>query len=497
MEQNIENIYKNGYDKNSVLIIGSGPSGILASKYLSKNNNIICIENREDIGGQWNFDKYNEENHPNLQQTAFYHHYGVWSSSLYENLQANLPRFQMTFKGFPTKPEYQEFMKAEEFYEYLQDYCAHHQLKKYMLFNTFVSSVRLIKNLSEDEKQNKGQLLTKRFLIEIKDSSDYRKNVRYLQADNVIVATGHYSVPNYPKISNLELFQGEKFHTHYFRQNYLQKFTNKHLVIYGGSQSAQDLLCIILKQTDRSQHPYKITLIANIVIIDRFKQSEAYKEEIKNKQLALAVTNVKGFVSEKSLILESGEYVENIDILMFASGYQYCFPFLENSNDNLIEFVKENERKNCFGPLYKRLFCVREPNLIFLGMTFNTATIQQMFERQVICAQRFIDKIISLPSQEDMLKDFEYDFQKSQYNFKDGRDFFKVSHFTGQNEYEYSKQLCELAQMQFDEEFNAYVKNIFVPISEKTVLKGNYPWMKQEKISHLIPESYSPKEDLF
>ncbi|KAL4485422.1 hypothetical protein ABPG72_008290 [Tetrahymena utriculariae] len=497
MEQNIENIYKNGYEKNSVLIIGSGPSGILATKYLQKNNNIICIDNREDIGGLWHFDKYNEETHPNLKQTSFYHYYGVLPSSLYENLQANLPKFQMTFKGFPTKLEYQDFMKAEEFQEYLQDYCAHHKLKKFMLFNTFISSVRLIKNLSEEEKQNTGQLLTKRFLIEIRDSTDYRSNVRYLQADNVIVAIGHYSVPNYPKISSLELFQGKKFHTHYFRQNYLQKFVNKHLVIYGGSQSAQDLLFIILKQTDSSLHPQKITLIANQLVIDIFRQSEAYKDEIKNEKLALAVTNVKGFVSDKSLILESGEYVENIDILMFATGYQYCFPFLENTNDNLIEFVKENERKNCFGPLYKRMFCVREPNLIFLGMTFNTMTIQQMFERQVICAQRFIDKIINLPSQEFMLKDFEQDFQKSQYNFKDGRDFFKVSHFAGQDEYEYSKQLCELASMQFDEEFNAYVKKIFVPIQQNTVQKGNYPWMKQQKITHLIPEFYSPKEDLF
>ncbi|KAL4467596.1 hypothetical protein ABPG73_022022 [Tetrahymena malaccensis] len=349
----------------------------------------------------------------------------------------------MTFKGFPPKPQYQDFMKAEEFQEYLQDYCAHHQLKKYMLFNTFVSSVRLIKNLSEEEKQNANQLLTKRFLIEIKDSSDYRQNIRYLQADNVIVATGHCS-------------------------------------------------------TDSSLHPQKITLIANKGIIDTFRQSLAYKEEIENQKLALAATDVKGFVSEKSLILESGENVENIDILLFATGYQYCFPFIENSRDNLIEFVKENERKNCFGPLYKRMFCVREPNLIFLGMTFNTATIQQMFERQAICAQRFIDKIISLPSQELMQKDFEQDLQKSQYNFKDGRDFFKVSHFTGQKiEYEYSKQLCELSQMKFDEEFNAYVKNIFVPIAENTIFKGNYPWMKQEKVSHLIPENYSPKEDLF
>ncbi|KAL4438317.1 hypothetical protein ABPG74_009740 [Tetrahymena malaccensis] len=498
MQQSIEDIYKNSYEKNSVLIIGCGPQGILATKYLYKNNNIICIDNREDIGGQWLFDQYNEETHPNLEQSAFYHYYGVLPSSLYENLQANLPKFQMTFKGFPPKPQYQDFMKAEEFQEYLQDYCAHHQLKKYMLFNTFVSSVRLIKNLSEEEKQNANQLLTKRFLIEIKDSSDYRQNIRYLQADNVIVATGHCSVPNYPKISNLDLFKGQKQHTHYFRYNYLQKLANKHLVIYGGSQSAQDMLFIILKQTDSSLHPQKITLIANKGIIDTFRQSLAYKEEIENQKLALAATDVKGFVSEKSLILESGENVENIDILLFATGYQYCFPFIENSRDNLIEFVKENERKNCFGPLYKRMFCVREPNLIFLGMTFNTATIQQMFERQAICAQRFIDKIISLPSQELMQKDFELDLQKSQYNFKDGRDFFKVSHFTGQKiEYEYSKQLCELAQMQFDEEFNAYVKNIFVPIAENTVLKGNYPWMKQQKVSHLIPENYSPKEYLF
>ncbi|KAL4485423.1 hypothetical protein ABPG72_008291 [Tetrahymena utriculariae] len=497
MQQKREDFYQKNYNKNSVVIIGSGPCGILATKYLKENNNVICIDNREDIGGQWHFDDYNEENHPNLQQNSFFHHYGTLPSSLYENLQANIPKYLMTFKGFPSKAEYQEFMKAEEFQQYLQDYCAYHNLKQYMLFKKFVSSVKLVKNLNADEKEKAAFTLDKKFLIEIKDAENYMESIRYLQADNVIVATGHYSVPNYPKISDLQLFKGIQLHSHYFRQKHIKKFTGKHIVIYGTSMSAQDLLYIILQQTDASLQPKKVSVIGNQMAIDRLRQSEAYKDEINCSKLGLLPTYIQKVLNEKSLILESGEKVEDVDVILYATGYQYSFPFLENQIDNLIEFVPENERKNSCGPLYKRIFSVKEPNLIFLGLTYNTISIQQIFERQAIIAQRFIDKLITLPCQEDMLKDYQEDFKQSQSKFVDGRDYLKVSYFAGLNEIEYSKQLSELAGMQLDEQFNKYIKEIYVPISVNLLQKGNYPQMKQQQISHLLPLNYNPDEALF
>jgi cation diffusion facilitator CzcD-associated flavoprotein CzcO len=87
----------------------------------------------------WNADFKTEENHEDLEKDSFYNHYGALPSSMYENLITNLPKALMTFKGFPVKEEYNEFMSQENFLEYLNDYVDNFDLRRYFKFNTFVS----------------------------------------------------------------------------------------------------------------------------------------------------------------------------------------------------------------------------------------------------------------------------------------------------------------------------------------------------------------------
>lgn len=71
---------------------------------------------------------------------------------MYEDLICNDNKFGMCFKGFPFKAEYAEYMKREEFYQYLLDYVTHWKLRQLILFKTFVSGVRLTSNMTEEEK---------------------------------------------------------------------------------------------------------------------------------------------------------------------------------------------------------------------------------------------------------------------------------------------------------------------------------------------------------
>ena len=88
-----------------VVVIGGGPCGILSLKHLIGKADIFCFESKADIGGMWHFDPVNELTHPDLSNDPYYKLYGVLHSSLYENLQANLPKASMVFKGFPPLPE--------------------------------------------------------------------------------------------------------------------------------------------------------------------------------------------------------------------------------------------------------------------------------------------------------------------------------------------------------------------------------------------------------
>lgn len=59
------------------MIIGSGPCGIIATRYLKEKNNVICIENKEDIGGQWLGDPYTENDHPSLAGNSYFNDHSV------------------------------------------------------------------------------------------------------------------------------------------------------------------------------------------------------------------------------------------------------------------------------------------------------------------------------------------------------------------------------------------------------------------------------------
>ena len=57
--------------------------------------------------------------------------------------------------------------------------------------------------------------------------------------DFVIVATGHFSVPNVPHFEGVEKFPGRVMHAHDFRD--AQEFSGKRLLIVGASYSAEDI----------------------------------------------------------------------------------------------------------------------------------------------------------------------------------------------------------------------------------------------------------------
>lgn len=102
-------------------------------------------------------------------------------------------------------------------------------------------------------------------------------------------------------------------------------------------------------------------------MIEAQSKSDCYLEEMTTGRLVYKSGNITKFNSPNSILLDNGEIIENVDNVLYATGYQYSYPFLEKNShiDNIIEFY--NERKNSFGPLYRRMFAVREPNLIFLG----------------------------------------------------------------------------------------------------------------------------------
>jgi trimethylamine monooxygenase len=57
--------------------------------------------------------------------------------------------------------------------------------------------------------------------------------------DNVIVASGHFSVPNVPEYPGFDKFNGRVLHAHDFRD--AREFKGKDLLLLGSSYSAEDI----------------------------------------------------------------------------------------------------------------------------------------------------------------------------------------------------------------------------------------------------------------
>ncbi|KAL4511813.1 hypothetical protein ABPG72_012658 [Tetrahymena utriculariae] len=482
----------------SILIIGGGPSGMVACKYLAKKHNVLCIEGKEEVGGLWYINKVADDSDPSLKMDAYMKEYGYQAGSIYENLILNGIKVVQVFKGFPAKLEYDEFMKCEDFMQYLLDYTKHHDFRKNIKFNSFVTSVRLTKNLNEEE-QKKYDNPTKRFVVDICNSKDYTKDNHSLEADYVLVCNGHYSVPNMPNVLNENLFKGTIKHSHHFRWDFNKDYHNKHLVLLGVGISSQDIQCILMKRSDIK--PKKITMIGGKSSLDCLRKSESWREEIANGSMDFKDGTISQFTGDNSILLQSGEVINGVDHVLYCTGYQYSFPFIEKNNhvDHLIEF--NNKTRTSVGPFYKRTFNIHEPNIIFIGLTHTNFQTIMGLERNVILAQRYIEGFVTLPSKEEMMKSYQEDIQASLKYNPDGRFYLRtVLDEEGFTDFKLFKQMQELSGVPADQQFDYFYKEFIYPYYQKFCEDGEFWKLKQvkfETIDKKISPDYALKEGYF
>ena len=80
--------------------------------------------------------------------------------------------------------------------------------------------------------------VSKQFNVRVKDGVTNQVG-EYEAFDYVIVASGHYSVPNIPEFPGIEKFPGRVMHAHDFRD--ACEFEGKRLLLVGSSYSAEDI----------------------------------------------------------------------------------------------------------------------------------------------------------------------------------------------------------------------------------------------------------------
>jgi hypothetical protein len=99
--------------------------------------------------------------------------------------------------------------------------------------------------------------------------------------------------------------------------------------------------------------------------------------------------------NERTVYFEDGTKLENVDHIIFGTGYSWTLPFLPE----LATTIRNNRLPN----LYQHVFWREDPSLCFVGAIAAGFTFK-VFEWQAVLAARFLAGRITLPSKEKQIQ---------------------------------------------------------------------------------------------
>ncbi|RZF34044.1 hypothetical protein LSTR_LSTR013753 [Laodelphax striatellus] len=344
-----------------VAVIGAGVAGLCAARHLSKENiSFVVYEQTENVGGTWVYsDNITEDE------------YGLpVHSSMYKNLRTNLPKETMEFIGHKYQNE-ESFINWTHVLTYLRTYADHFCLHKFIKFRHQVIQVSPHNNIWSLEVKN--------LISGVIEKTDF---------DAVMVCNGHNSMPRYPLIPGMDVFQNTQMHSHQYRTN--ESFKDKKVAIVGSGPSGVDIAIDIasVAQEVYLSHHQKVLL------------NSTFPATVKQKPDIILI--------EKDSVLFQDGSVEKVDLILYCTGYIYHYPFLSNECGITVE-------DNYVQPLFKQLFNLNHPSMCFIGIPWQTF-IFPLFEFQVLSFISVIKGKTKLPSRQEMLDDLTNEIEKRKFN---------------------------------------------------------------------------------
>ncbi|KAE9551214.1 hypothetical protein FO519_005581 [Halicephalobus sp. NKZ332] len=411
--------------KKRIAIVGAGASGLPAIRHaLLYGLEPVCFEITDGIGGLW---RYKEE-------TRTFK--GVHLSSVMKTTVINSSKELTAYSDFPPHPEAGNFMHNREMLKYFEEYAEHYELKKFIKFNHKVENI----------ERSDDYIKTGRWKVTYLNEKDEKYSEIF---DGVLLATGHHSNPHFPKpYPGQSEFQGKILHSHDYTDH--KGFEDKNVVVVGTGNSGGDLAvelsriskqvylvsrkgAWILNRISKNGYPFDaefnrrlgnfiryfipFSVVATIFekkiqknfnhefygLKPKHRISAAHptiNDELPNR-IANRTIKVKPNIAkfkERNVYFEDLTDAEDVDVVIFATGYSFDFPMLENGE--LIP-VTRNEVD-----LYLNMF---SPNLsdfntlAVLGLIQPIGSIMPISEMQARLFFAQFTGEVSLPSKESML----------------------------------------------------------------------------------------------
>ncbi|KAI9676397.1 MAG: hypothetical protein M1817_000554 [Caeruleum heppii] len=347
-------------DVRKIAIIGGGPAGVAAAKYLraeGKFETIDIFEQRLNVGGVWNYTLEAHDARKKLPWTDPYqpqddrswpdddgHRVSVFASPMYDLLETNIPRSLMRYSDLAFPDDLQLFPSRQAVLQYLERHAEDVQ-----------PMLRLGMQVLDVSRSPRPQH-AHQWLLKIKQlSTNMETESRY---DAVIVASGHYNVPFIPTITGITK-----------------------VLIVGNSASGLDIGTQIARVCRKP-----------LLVSQRSKSylsmgADASKEE---------VPEIEEFiVSEKALRFANGRIERDVDAILFCTGYLYSFPFLNSLRPKLVSNGARTQH------VYKQIFYSHCPTLAFIGLPQKVIPFPLSECQSAVVARVWANRL-RLPSEREM-----------------------------------------------------------------------------------------------
>ena len=387
-------------------IIGAGCSGFTTAKRL-KDVGVPydCFEASDDIGGNWYY------KNPN----------GL--SACYESLHIDTSKWRLAFEDFPVPADWPDFPHHSQVFQYFKDYVAHFGLRETITFNT-----KVLKAARTDDGLWAVTLSTGETRL----------------YDVLIVANGHHWDPRTPDYPGT--FDGPAFHAHSYSDPFDPvDMRGKTVVVVGMGNSAMDIASELAqrpiagklivsarrgvwvfpkylngKPSDKSAMPPWMPRKLGLAIVRKLIRKHVGKMEdyglpkpdhepleahpsVSGEFLTRAgCGDIKFKPAIKALegkrVRFADDTVEDVDAIVFATGYKISFPFFDDP-----ALLPDADHRM---PLFKRMMKPEIPNLFYMGLAQPLPTLVNFAEQQAkldAVSAAYRDLMLSQPEMQEWL----------------------------------------------------------------------------------------------
>jgi cation diffusion facilitator CzcD-associated flavoprotein CzcO len=389
-----------------VCVIGAGSSGIAACQVLNARGIVFdCFEKGSEVGGNWRFENDNA------------------MSSAYRSLHINTSRGLMAYKTYPMPDDYPDYPNHFQIARYFDDYVDHFGLREKIRFRAEVKSVAPVEGEWE---------------VIVEGSDGEQETHRYRA---VLVANGHHWDPRWPEppFPGADGFEGEQMHVHHYREP--EVLRGKRVLVLGIGNSATD----IAVEASRIAEKTFLAMRRGAYVMPKYLNGKP-TDEAASKLLTMMPLPVQRFVLARMLGLSAGDMTsyglpkpdhklleahptvsaellsrlghgdiavkpniarfsggrtvrfadgseEEIDLVVYCTGYRITFPFFDESVVN----AADNRL-----PLYRRVASVEHPGLYFIGFVQPLGAIMPIAEAQAEWVADLLGGRGTLPSPAEM-----------------------------------------------------------------------------------------------